>query len=76
MKFQKGSLVKTMQKGSGYAYTNTRIRVMKTKLLKPLDYKKLFNMSLPEIARFLGETDYEEQINELGAKYSGVTLLE
>ena len=37
-----------------YIYTSTRLRVRKAKLLPRDDYLRMQNMSLPEIARFIG----------------------
>ncbi len=64
------------EKESGYAYTNTRVRVKKSRLLAEQDYQKLMKMSLPEIARFLGESEYKKEISEMGATHSGADLLE
>lgn len=64
------------KKTSGYAYTNTRVRVMKTKLFSRNDYEKMLKMSFPEIARFLQETDYNKEISALAPKYSEANLLE
>jgi len=61
---------------SGYAYTNTRVRVMKTKLLEAHDYEKLMKMPLPEIIRFLEETEYKKEIDELATEFSDLNLLE
>ncbi len=63
-------------KGFGYAYTNTRVRVMKSKLIDPTDYPKLMKMSLDQIARYLQETEYKKEIDLMGATYSGVDLIE
>lgn len=76
MKSPKGYSANLLTGSAAYAYTNTRIRVMKTKLLKELDFKKLMKMSLPEIARFLQESEYKSEINQLAMNYSGVNLLE
>lgn len=61
---------------SGYAYTNTRVRAMKSKLLKELDFHKMMKMSLEEIARFLEETEYKREIDSLALQYNGVNLIE
>jgi len=61
---------------SGYAYTNTRIKAMKAKLLKKEEYQKFLKMSLAEIARYLQETEYNKEITELGVKFSGINLIE
>jgi len=63
-------------KGFGYSYTNTRVRVMKSKLIDSAEYSKLMKMSLDQIARFLGETDYKKEIDELGTTYDGANLIE
>ncbi|MBC7114137.1 MAG: V/A-type H+/Na+-transporting ATPase subunit [Archaeoglobi archaeon] len=59
-----------------YAYITARVRARRRKLLRREDYQKLLKMSLEEIARFLGETEYREEIEELSDKYSGVELVE
>ncbi|MFH1663288.1 MAG: V-type ATPase subunit [archaeon] len=64
------------EKGFGYSYTNTRVRVMKSKLIDSNEYPKLLKMSLDQIARYLGETDYKTEIDELGATYDRVNLIE
>ncbi len=64
------------EKSTGYGYTNTRIRAMQSKLLIKSDFEKLLKMSLAEIARFLGDTDYRREIDELGMRYSGANLIE
>ena len=61
---------------SMYPYTFVRANVMRTKLLSRLDYDKLLRMSFSEIARFLQDTEYKQEIDELSVKYGGVELLE
>jgi V/A-type H+-transporting ATPase subunit C len=63
-------------KGFGYAYTNTRVRVMKSRLIDPLEYSKLLKMSLDQIARYLQETDYKKEIDEMGTTYEEANLIE
>lgn len=89
MKFLNGFLQKTksamkknglgfiVSKGnSSYPYTNTRVRVMKTKLLQQAEMQKMLKMSFPEIARFLQETEYNREISELAIFYSEANLIE
>lgn len=59
-----------------YAYATARVRVRMSKLLEDADYEKLVNMEVPQITRYLQDTQYEEEIDELGTRYSGATLLE
>lgn len=66
-----------MPKGRlGYAYTNTRVRAMRSKLFKPGDFERMLKMSVPEIARLMSDTEYRQEIDELGVNYSGVNLIE
>ena len=36
----------------------------------------MLNMGLPEITRFIGETEYQKEVEELGTSFSGVDLVE
>ncbi len=62
--------------GANPAYVNARVRARRAALLDESDYRKLVRMGPNEIARFLEETEYEREVNELGARYSGVDLVE
>ena len=59
-----------------YIYICTRMRVRKTTLLPREEYMRMLNMSLPEITRIIGETDYKQEIDELGATFKGIDLIE
>ncbi len=59
-----------------YAYISARVRVMRRSLIPRDDYRKLLNMEFNEIVRYLEETQYKKEIDELTHKYSGVRLLE
>ncbi|MDD3070534.1 V-type ATP synthase subunit C [Methanoculleus horonobensis] len=59
-----------------YIYACTRMRVRKSLLIPREDYLRMLNMSLPEIARFIGETTYRSEIDELGTSFSGINLVE
>ncbi|MDI9646081.1 MAG: V-type ATP synthase subunit C [Archaeoglobales archaeon] len=61
---------------TAYAYIVARTRVMKSRLLKPEDYKKMLNMSFDEIVRFLEETEYKKEIDAVAYKYTGPRLLD
>lgn len=58
-----------------YEYVCTRLRVRKSKLLAREDYLRMLNMSIPEITRFIEETQYKKEIDELGTSFSGIDLL-
>ena len=54
-----------------YIYVCTRMRVRKAKLLPREEYMRMLNMSLAEITRFIGETEYKQEIDELGHDVQG-----
>jgi len=62
--------------GGNYAYACARVRAKKSFLLADEVYPRMLNMDLHEIGRFLGETQYREEITALGARYAGVDLIE
>lgn len=59
-----------------YAYIVARVRAMKGKLIPKEMYPKFLNMEIPEITRFLGESEYKSDVDELGKKYKGTDLFE
>jgi len=61
---------------TNYSYLNTRVRAMESKLFKNDVYIKLLNMEVSQIARFLGEGKYKEEIESLSRTYRGVELIE
>src|SRR3989344_557412 len=68
--------LKKLRGTSGYPYTNTRVRVMKTRLLKENDFRKMLKMSVPELAAYLNSSDYGREISELAPMFEGSNLLE
>ncbi len=63
-------------KRSSWAYIVARVKVMKKRLIPSEDYRKLLNMDFNEIVRYLEETEYKREIDELAYKYSGPRLLD
>ena len=61
---------------AGYIYTNTRVKALKAKLLKKDEFQKFLKMSAAEIARYLQETEYKKEINELSVRFGGTNLIE
>lgn len=57
-------------------YVVARVRARKASLFGDDDYRKLVRMGPAEIARQMEESTYEDEINALGARYSGVDLVE
>jgi V/A-type H+-transporting ATPase subunit C len=63
-------------KAGNYAYATTRVKARKAFLYPRETYLKLLQMDLPEISRFIGESKYKQEIDELATKYEGIDLLE
>jgi len=63
-------------RSSNYEYVVARVRSRRASLFDDDDYRKLVRMGTSEIARFMEETEYETEMNALGARYSGVDLVE
>ena len=61
---------------TNYSYLNTRVRAMESKLFKNDSYIKLLNMEVSQIARFLGEGNYRDEIESLSRTYRGADLIE
>jgi len=57
-------------------YVTARVRARRAKLFDDEDYRTLLRMGPSEIARFMEESEYEEEINALGSRHSGVDLIE
>ena len=59
-----------------YPYVTARVKAKRTLLVPKEAFDRMLMMGIPEIARFLGEGEYREEMNNLGARYSGVDLIE
>ena len=56
-----------------YAYITGRVRAMKTKLVPAEIYARMMNMDMSEIARYLEETQYKDEIDATTWLISEVT---
>ncbi|MHC3438116.1 V-type ATP synthase subunit C [Natrialbaceae archaeon A-gly3] len=61
---------------SNTEYVSARVRTRRAALFADEDYRKLVRMGPSGIARFMEESEYEREINELGTRFSGVDLIE
>lgn len=59
-----------------WAYIVARVKVMKRRLLPSDEFKKLVNMDFNEVVRYLEETDYKKEIDEMSYKYEGPRLMD
>ncbi len=72
-------LGRTFQQTNGSSnleYVNARVRARRAALFDDDDYRKMIRMGIGEIARFMEETEYQREMNALGARYDGVDLIE
>jgi len=61
---------------ANYEYVVARVRSRRASLFSDDEYRKLLRMGTGEIARFMEETEYEDAVNALGSRFSGVDLIE
>ncbi len=61
---------------SNHEYVTARISSRRGALYDADDYRKLIRMSPAEIARFMEDSAYAEEVNALGSRFSGVDLIE
>lgn len=59
-----------------YPYVTARVKAKRGLLLPKDTYDRLLLMEVSEIARFLGEREYKAEMLALGARVSGVDLIE
>ncbi len=59
-----------------YAYATARVHAMRVKLYPKETFRKVLVMDLPEITRFIEESEYKNEVDELARTYSGIDLLE
>jgi V/A-type H+-transporting ATPase subunit C len=52
------------------------MRVRKSKLIPREEYLRMLNMGLSEITRFIEETQYKKEIDELATVFHGIDLIE
>jgi len=57
-----------------YIYVCTRLRVRRSFFLPREDLLRMLNMELPEIIRFIGETNYKKEIAELATVCAGTDI--
>lgn len=63
-------------KGGNYAYATTRVKARKAFLFPRDTYLKILQMTVPEINRFIEESKYKQEIDELATRYRGIDLVE
>ncbi len=59
-----------------YPYTYARVSAMKGKLIREDDYNRLMKMKISEITKFLQETEYRKEIDEMAVSHDKIPLIE
>lgn len=59
-----------------YAYACARVKARKSFLLSKDAYSRMLVMDIHEIGRFLGETQYKDEMAQFGSRQSGANLVE
>lgn len=66
-----------MMKGrTNYPYAVARVQAKRGKLIPRAQYDKLLKMDVSEITRFIEESDYKAEVDELASRFKGLDLLE
>ncbi len=63
-------------KKTNYAYAVARVQARRAKLIPPSEYEKLLKMDLSEITRYIQESEYKAEVDEMSARFKGLDLLE
>lgn len=61
---------------SNYAYAVARVQAKRAKLLPPSELEKVLKMDVPEITRYIQDSAYKAEVDELASRFSGLDLLE
>ena len=59
-----------------YEYVSARVRSRRAYLYGDEEYRRFVRMGPGEISRYMEETTYAQEVNEFGARYKGVDLIE
>jgi V/A-type H+-transporting ATPase subunit C len=68
--------MKIFGRKGNYAYACARVKARKKFLLSKDVYSRLLMMDVHEIGRFLGETQYRDEVTHYASRYSGADLVE
>ena len=63
-------------KPGNYAFASAKVKAKKASLMGDDAYAKLMMMSLPEISRFIAESGYQKEMDELAGRIGGIDLIE
>jgi V/A-type H+-transporting ATPase subunit C len=61
---------------TNYPYAVARVQAKRGKLIPRAEYDKILKMDVSEITRFIEESEYKAEVDELSSRFSGLDLLE
>lgn len=61
---------------SNYPYAVARVQAKRGKLIPRSEYAKILKMDVSEITRYIEETTYQTEVDELSSRFGGLDLLE
>ena len=61
---------------TNYAYAAARVQARRSKLIPESEYEKLLKMDLSEITRYIEDSAYKAEVDELSGRFRGLDLLE
>jgi V/A-type H+/Na+-transporting ATPase subunit C len=61
---------------TNYAYAVARVQAKRSRLIPTSEFEKVLKMDVPEITRYIQDSAYKAEVDELAAKFSGLDLLE
>src|ERR1051326_8101170 len=62
--------------GGKHPYAVARVAAKRSKLLPPGEYDKVLKMDVAEITRYIEDSAYKAEVDELASKFTGLDLLE
>jgi len=63
-------------KKTNYAYAVARVQAKRAKLIPKTEYEKVLKMDVSEITRYIEDSAYKAEVDELSARFTGLDLLE
>ncbi len=61
---------------TNYAYAVARVQAKRAKLIPESEYEKVLKMDVSEITRYVEDSAYKTEVDELSGRFSGLDLLE
>ncbi|MGB1585751.1 MAG: V-type ATPase subunit [Thermoplasmatota archaeon] len=66
----------TGSKKTNYAYAVARVQARRSKLIPDSEYEKILKMDVSEITRYIEDSAYKTEVDELSNRFAGLDLLE